>query len=499
MSILKGRNFNKYFQHILLAIFLFALSLVPWIEFVNTNFDEIDFIFNNNFLILLIIYYLLIITIFFILKNFSSLKRFSLVSFITISIWILFQHNFIKINSNFFFKKLNISNQYSSELALVLILAIIFIVYFLIKKNKFFTNFFIFFLTLNFCFSSFHFSTEYISQINKSTFNNPQEKSSIKSGIKRPNIYFFILDGMMPLDEFENYYQKNLVKFKNFFVRNEYIYFNNTQNLYPDTTYALTSLFFLEDIFIEYGNYDEKTNLKPNIYKKFPSVLKKQYNPKLISELNKLGYKFKWIGNSFADCSKYNYEYCLTNKKEEYIDLYLLQSFLQKTPIIQIFNKLTEPEIIQKYLKIDRQGDAIGKLRKFLVSGSNKDYIDMNSTFFFVHHMHPHWPYKTDKNCNYKNFPGNLNFEGYENSYLCVVREITDMIKIIQEKDNDAIVVFQSDHSWEMSKISAEKYGDRRQIFNLVRNNIKCYKPMSADLNNVKMANYLINCLKENN
>ena len=93
-------------------------------------------------------------------------------------------------------------------------------------------------------FSSFHFSTEYISQINKSTFNNPQEKSSIKSGIKRPNIYFFILDGMMPLDEFENYYQKNLVKFKNFFVRNEYIYFNNTQNLYPDTTWQRLLCFF---------------------------------------------------------------------------------------------------------------------------------------------------------------------------------------------------------------------------------------------------------------
>ena len=73
------------------------------------------------------------------------------------------------------------------------------------------------------------------------------------------------------------------------------------------------------------------------------------------------------------------------------------------------------------------------------------------------------------------------------------------MIKIIQEKDNEAIVIFQSDHSWEMSKISAEKYGDRRQIFNLVRNNIKCNKPISADLNNVKMANYLINCLKQDN
>ena len=73
------------------------------------------------------------------------------------------------------------------------------------------------------------------------------------------------------------------------------------------------------------------------------------------------------------------------------------------------------------------------------------------------------------------------------------------MIQVIKDIDNDAIVVFQSDHSWEMSKISAEEYGDRRQIFNLVKNNIKCNRPITADLNNVKMANYLINCLKQNN
>lgn len=492
-------NFNKYSQRILSVIFFFTLGLVPWIEFINTNFDEIDFIFNDNFLILLIIYYFLISIIFLILNYFSSLSRFSLISFTTISIWILFQHNFIKSKTAFFLKKLNISNVYSSELALVLILAIIYIIYFLIKKNKFFKNFFLIFLIFNFCFYTFQFSLKNISQTNKNNYKNFQDKPSITSDIKRPNIYFFILDAMMPLDEFENYYQKNLINFKNFYNKNGYIYFNSTQGSYPDTTYALTSLFFLEDIFIEYGNYDEKTNLKPNIYAKFPRLLKKKHDPKLISELNQLGYKFKWIGNSFADCSKYNYEYCLTGKKEEYIDLYLLQSFLQKTPLIQIFNKLTELEIVQKNLKINRRGDAIGKLRKFLVSSSNKNYIHMNSTFYFIHHMRPHWPYKTDKNCNYKNFPGNLNFEGYENSYLCVVKEITDMIEIIQEKDNDAIVVFQSDHSWEMSKMSAEKYGDRRQIFNLVKNNIKCNKPMSADLNNVKMANYLINCLKQNN
>ena len=499
MNISKVRNFNNYFQNVVFGIVLFALSLVPWVEFINVNFDEVDFIFNNNFLILLILYFVLISLIFVILKYFSYLNVFSLVSLITISIWILFQHNFLKSNIQVFLRNLNISDVYSSELGLIFVIIMIYIASVLIKKKKFFANFFILFLTFNLCFSIYIFANKYSSQNIKVDSNNFKSKSLLVSNIKRPNIYFFILDGMMPLNKFEDYYNKDLVDFKKFFNQNKYKYFNNTKNLYPDTTYALTSLFFLEDIFIEYGNYDEKNNLKPNIYKKFPSLLKKKYNPKLISEFNKLGYGFKWIGNSFADCSKYNYEYCLTNKKEEYIDLYLLQAFLEKTPIIQIFNKLTEPDIVQKYLKVNQRGDAIGKLKKFLISSTNKDYIISNPTFYFVHHMHPHWPYKSDENCNYKNFPGNLNFEGYKNSYLCVVKKITEMIKVIQEVDNDAIVIFQSDHSWEMSKISTEKYGDRRQIFNLVRNNIKCEKPMNADLNNLRMANYLLNCLKENN
>ena len=36
------------------------------------------------------------------------------------------------------------------------------------------------------------------------------------------------------------------------------------------------------------------------------------------------------------------------------------------------------------------------------------------------------------------------------------------------------MVIFQSDHFWEMSKISEIKYGNRRQIFNLIKDNIKC-------------------------
>ena len=176
--------------------------------------------------------------------------------------------------------------------------------------------------------------------------------------------------------------------------------------------------------------------------------------------------------------------------------MYLLQAFLKKTPLLQIFNKITEQNIIQKFLKINQRGDAIGKLKKFLIS--NKDYIETKSTFYFIHHMHPHWPYKHDKQCNYKNFPGKTNFEGYKNSYYCVIQNITNIIEIIDQLDKDAMVIFQSDHSWEMSKISETKYGSRRQIFNLVKDNFLCDETMPAGLNNVQILNYLIKCLKNN-
>ena len=101
-----------------------------------------------------------------------------------------------------------------------------------------------------------------------------------------------------------------------------------------------------------------------------------------MTEFGKLGYEFKWIGNKFADCSRYNYEYCLYNKKENYIDLYLLKSFLDKSPIIKIFDKLTEIKFIRNLLKLNYNQDAISKFNNFLIA--NKDYIKKNKPTFFL-------------------------------------------------------------------------------------------------------------------
>lgn len=69
-------------------------------------------------------------------------------------------------------------------------------------------------------------------------------------------------------------------------------------------------------------------------------------------------------------------------------------------------------------------------------------------------------------------------------------------MNLIKGTDNSATVIFQSDHSWEMSKISKEQYGDRLSIFSFIKNNIKCSKPLQPELNNIEITKFLLNCLK---
>lgn len=499
MNISKNKVFNKFFKDCTYIVYLFILSLIPWIEFLNENIAEVDFILNKNFYFVLIMYLFTISFIYFLIRILTNFSRSHIICIAGLSVWILFQHNFIKSELGLILKKINFDNL-SSELALFLNVLFIFLAFFFIPKKKILRIFIFIFLILNLILSSYllilNFSTikNFKSQNKVSKFNDKKIKLSDK---KKPNIYFLILDGMMPLNEFENFYKVNLIDFKKKYNKHNYIYFKDVKNLYGDTTYGLTALFYLESIFVKEGNFDETTNLKTNIVKKFPSVLKKEYESKLISELKNLGYEFKWIGNIFADCSRYNYNFCLQDKKKLTLDYYLISAFLKKTAIPQIFNVIISPDFIQKNLRINEKNNAIGKLQKYLLN--NSDQANNKQTFYFVHHMHPHWPYKFDEDCNFKNFPGNLNFEGYKNSYLCVTKQVSNLIDTIEKVDKEAIVIIQSDHSWEMSKVSKEKYGNRLSIFSLIKNNIICESSIPLRSNNLEITNYLLNCLKKNN
>ena len=273
MFILKNSNYNKYFNEIILLILLLVISFIPWIEFVNSNFDEFEFIFNDNFIILISLYLGFILLIYFFTKFLTSKKDLNLVCAIGISIWLLFQHNLLR-NKIYDLLKNSFLGQFHSffsevSLALILILIVMFVI--ILDKKKIYRLFVIFFLMFNFVYSSAVFTLKFkssnLNNISKENFN--QNFISFDKNDK-PNIYFFLVDAMMPLNEFEDFYKIDLNNFKNNFENKNYTYFENTKNFYQITINILTSFFSLEEnIHIQDQNLKNQ-ELKPQIYKRFP-------------------------------------------------------------------------------------------------------------------------------------------------------------------------------------------------------------------------------------
>ncbi len=498
MSTSKDRYYNIFLQEVISIFLILTASLIPLIEFINSNFEELDNIFNDNFLFLVIIYFTSVIIVYFFVRLlFQNKNKLYYISLVGISIWIFFQYNLLKSVFNKLFSGTFIWH-ISSEISLFLVIALITTLIFLLNKNNF-RLFILFFLIFNFIYSSiilFPKLTAFRADNNIVNLEKIDSTQPTLDKTNKPNIYFFISDAMKPLNEFEDFYKIKLNNFKKLYKEYDYTYYENTSNLFKLTKPVLTGFFSLEEDI--YANNSTETNkiLKPNIYKTFPTLLKDEYNPVLIQELKKIGYKFKWVGNYVENCSHTNYKYCLNNKKKSYIDKYTLQAFLNKSPIIQIFDNLIQLEIVNKYfdLKI-LHSNAVWEIDNFITS--NKNFIkDMDPTFFFIHELEAHEPYFVDSNCNDKRFPGNYNLEGYKNSYLCVIKKFSKVIRTLEEFDPNSIVVFQSDHSWRMSNQSEDKFGKRTSIFNLIKNNAICDNPVPINPNNINIAKYLINCLK---
>tara|TARA_B100000927_G_C16377147_1_gene433924 strand:- start:606 stop:959 length:354 start_codon:yes stop_codon:yes gene_type:complete len=111
--------------------------------------------------------------------------------------------------------------------------------------------------------------------------------------------------------------------------------------------------------------------------------------------------------------------------------------------------------------------------------------------------MSPHWPYITDKNCNYTSkYPGKINFEGYKEAYLCNLKRIKEMINFLEKNDPNAFVIFQGDHNWGMAR-SSKKYGDRKEIFSLIKINENCKisNKEKRNLNNLNGLKSVLGCI----
>ena len=68
---------------------------------------------------------------------------------------------------------------------------------------------------------------------------------------------------------------------------------------------------------------------------------------------------------------------------------------------------------------------------------------------------------------------------------MCATNKIIKIIETIETHDPHSKVIFQSDHNWEMSLQFKKEYGDRQNIFNLIKDNVVCKNAVPDNPNNI--------------
>lgn len=468
---------------------ILIIFLIPFVDFVKNNINEIDIIIGKSFyfLILTLGFFLFISS--YIIDFFLKKKNFyEIFLIIVLTYWLLFKHNLLKIQIQKFFEKTNLlSIEYSSEISLFIILVLsIYLSLLIYKKNIFLKRFFFIFFFLYF------FVT--LSQI--IIFDKNQKIKNIKKtnsvdfpdrlNVKKENIYFFILDGMQPVKEFENYYKFDLQDFLNNVENKNYQYFHGTTNLYDNTTHGLSAIFYLNEILTKDKKLKEETNVL------YPTLLRVKNRSDLINNLDNLEYEFKWLGNFFAYCPKFNVKYCLNKNENVIFDTYLYINFFRQSPLIQIiinFGYIFNFDFNKHFFF--KLNDGMGRLIEYL---KDENKLKHKPTFYFVHHMSPHWPYITSEDCSYKSFNGKKNYDGYKSAYICTIKKIQKTINFLDKFDPNSTVIFQSDHNWPMSINNQE----RKMIFNLIKVNSNCKIEKNINLHNVNVLRLVFSCMTGN-
>ena len=367
-----------------------------------------------------------------------------------------------------------------------------------------------------------YFDKELINKntlIPNSLFSN-KEIEKIKTNKDNKNIYFVIMDGMASLEQYEfllkeaNFYSEKIQKYikdnKQFFLKKNFIYIENSYSTFNDTHHTLGSIMNLKPL--ELNKFNKKSLKYQNSL--YPSVLSKnkfEINnfPNLINDLYKIDYDFKWLGYKL-NCKFvnpnlcYDYENKRSYKSKSIINFYILKSFLINTPTLELYgffrNKLkldiTLPD--REKMKLNKKNDLNSRnevLSEFILN-VKKYQKNHKSYFYFIHNILPSDPFIFDEACNKKNHVNDdgdmsIYLENYSKNYKCALKKVKEFIEFIDLHDPDAIVVFQADHG---EKITLNRNNNKYKIFNLIKVTNLCKKYLTNEIDSVNAVRLAISC-----
>jgi hypothetical protein len=344
--------------------------------------------------------------------------------------------------------------------------------------------------------------TSYISQIgeNINKVSLTPKSSALYTTVKPKtlkNVYYIITDGLGS--------ERGLIsggvstdalkKLKNT-LKEEGFYIANSSSSYNVTHVSIQSIFEMDyPVSVDSEQYYNRSAFFPDSVLRInaPDTVLKQ-------ELSSLGYEgLYWFGNGWQDCIERSTLDCPSINTSNLVNITKINS------LMVYLEKSLYPRLLYKLIDfIDSNNSAIDNVATYL---SNSNILENKHLFFFVHQMMPHPPYKTE-NCEPVFGAGETDWEDvkykdhYNSSILCLNKKIKKIIRLINEKDKDAIVVIQADHGSNFRAHKSDKFIDaskeylveRFSNFNAFRLPNSCNQYLYPDIGTVNSIRLVVAC-----
>ena len=323
----------------------------------------------------------------------------------------------------------------------------------------------------------------------------------VNSNVIRENVYYIILDGLVSYEYFSEISSIENTSFQNF---NNALRIHDFK-LFKDSLSSYNMTFLTLGSILEMDYYDEEL-VYANRDNFFPKSLYKKNPPKLISNLNNIGYEFIYSGNFWAQC-KNSINFSCANRLIDLESLSFFKRLLYFTNnagIQTLTSRSILGFILRKVSAVFGSSYYDDGLENFMNSGIEA-IKPKSKKFYFIHNEAPHPPYP-EKNCvidHTKSYTGWIDIEAYSLSISCALDKSLSSINKILELDPSAIIVVQGDHGTSLKydwmdnplMINKEDLKERFSIYNSIRIPKRCQSANYTSLGNVQTINMVFDCI----
>ena len=320
--------------------------------------------------------------------------------------------------------------------------------------------------------------------------NSVSSKKTARYSQKLPNVYYIVADGLTGPLNYQRLTGEPLDFLSTSLETHGFVSIKNARSNYLGSASSIGSIFHL--IFFR----DEQSDFSippPEHY--FPSVAFKRGQSTTLTKLRSMGMDINFSASWYSGCMKVDIN-CIGEDEFHFNRLSLRiidNSFarhLSTGKLGALFPRL-----------LRRKVDAITPVTRLL---SNTLNVKRNR-FTFIHHMQPHDPWYFDEDCRHVVTRGQDRAELYRMSVRCMAKTFKDLIRVIEQKDADAIIVLQGDHGWlklsDGKKRPEADWDDstlfyRTEITNYVKLPDRCDNWIEDELGPVNTMRLILACLE---